>query len=568
MITAPSRWVTEPIDVEVMEGESASLICVAEGQPLPKYSWNKIEDKIISILSNGKDGNLTFQRVMTENAGKYICKAENGVGDGLRKTVNLIVHGHSPKIQPFSVSDVLNEGESAKLGCVLSKGDGPFTFKWYRDNKEIKNDSQVEINNFKDVSFLIVSKVTAYSSGNYTCQVQNSAGKDSYSASLVVNAPPKWVKEPNNIEGLVDSFVTLDCQVSGYPPPIITWTYLNEALGVEKTLATAKNGSLILSKLLADDEGEYLCKAENNVDVTLKKIITVTVLGVPQIQPFIFPTRLSEGSSAKILCNILHGKRPVDFQWLKDGKILQPTRHTEISKHDDFSMLTVNKIKAKDAGNYSCNVKNSIGTSSHTAILVVEAPPFWVQTPHDLTGVYGSRVFMECAAAGSPKPQITWYKGNDVIRNEAGRVVAHGNGTLHINIMSEKDEGLYRCTAHNGVGDGISKEIKIVVNVPARFDEKFTVITVKKGDSASIRCEAVGDQPLSVIWRKDSKELRKINGGRYEIFETLTPKGLKSELVLREADRTDGQLYTCLTENPYGKDERSIKLLVMGIVFV
>lgn len=51
---------------------------------------------------------------------------------------------------------------------------------------------------------------------------------------------------------------------------------------------------------------------------------------------------------------------------------------------------------------------------------------------------------------------------------------------------------------------------------------------------------------------------------RYEIFETLTTKGLKSELVLREADRTDGQLYTCITENPYGKDERSIKLLVMG----
>ncbi|GFY47205.1 titin [Trichonephila inaurata madagascariensis] len=566
-----------------------------------------VEDKVINILTNMKDGNLTFQRVMTENAGKYVCKVENGVGDGLLKTVNLIVHGHSPKIQPFSVSDVLNEGESAKLGCMLSKGDGPFTFKWYRDNKEIKNDSEFEINNLKDVSFLIISKVTAYSSGNYTCEVRNLAGKDSYSASLVVNAPPKWIKEPNDVEGLVNSFVTLDCQVSGHPPPVITWTKLNEAQGIKKSMVTTKNGSLVFTKLLDDDEGEYLCKAENNVGVTLKKIITISVLayllyyrpinfvkkpficyggfwytvlillwlqdaasdssdeGVPQIQPFMFPTRLSEGSSAKILCNIFHGKRPVDFQWLKNGKTLQPSKHTEITKQDDFSMLIVNKIKAKDAGNYSCIVKNSVGTSSHTANLVVEAPPLWVQTPHDLTGVYGSRVFMECAAAGSPKPQITWYKGSDVLLNEVGRVVAHSNGTLHINILSEKDEGLYRCVAHNGVGDGVSKEIKIVVNVPARFDEKFTVVTVKKGDSASLRCEAIGDQPLSVIWRKDSKELRKINGGRYEIFETLTSKGLKSELVLREADRTDGQLYTCLTENPYGKDERSIKLLVMEV---
>ncbi|GBL76502.1 Down syndrome cell adhesion molecule [Araneus ventricosus] len=287
--------------------------------------------------------------------------------------------------------------------------------------------------------------------------------------------------------------------------------------------------------------------------------------GLPQIQPFNFLSRQSEGSSAKVLCNIMHGKRPIEFYWLKDGKILQGSKHVDISKHDDFSMLTVNNIKADDAGNYTCNAKNSGGESSHTAYLVVEAPPFWIKTPHDMTGVYGSSISLECAAAGSPKPRITWHKGRDVIHNDAKRVVARGNGSLTINILSEEDEGLYRCSAHNGVGEGLSKEIKIVVNVPARFDEKFTVVTVKKGDSASLRCEAIGDQPLSVIWRKDSKELRKINGGRYEIFETLTPKGLKSELVLREADRTDGHLYTCLTENPYGKDERSIKLLVMEV---
>ncbi|CAL1281293.1 unnamed protein product [Larinioides sclopetarius] len=292
---------------------------------------------------------------------------------------NAISKGTPPKIQPFSVSDVLNEGESAKLGCVIRNGDGPFTFKWYKDNREIKIDSHFEIKNLNDVSFLTVKTLTAYTSGNYTCEAQNAHGKDRFSVSLVVNAPPKWVNEPNSVEGLAGSFMVLDCQVSGYPPPIITWTKKNDGEEMQKVMPVAKNGSLIFSKLLAEDEGEYICKAQNNVGATLKKIVTVSV---------------------------------------------------------------------------------------------------WV---------------------------------------------------------------------------------------PARFDEKFTVVTVKKGDSASIRCEAIGDQPLSVIWRKDSKELRKINGGRYEIFETLTPKGLKSELVLREADRTDGQLYTCLTENPYGKDERSIKLLVMEV---
>ncbi|PRD28718.1 UNVERIFIED_CONTAM: Down syndrome cell adhesion molecule-like protein [Trichonephila clavipes] len=143
---------------------------------------------------------------------------------GLVKTLS---KGNSPKIQPFSVSDIINEGESAKMGCVVRKGDGPFYFKWYRDNTEIKNDSQFEINNLKDVSTLTIKSVTAYSSGNYTCEARNSAGKDSYSASLVVNAPPKWITEPNSVEGLAGSFVMLDCQVSGYPPPVISWTKQN-----------------------------------------------------------------------------------------------------------------------------------------------------------------------------------------------------------------------------------------------------------------------------------------------------------------------------------------------------
>ncbi|GIY67330.1 titin [Caerostris darwini] len=571
IVEAPSKWVIEPSDLEVMEGETASLICVADGQPPPRYTWKQIDGNSEAVLGDAKRGNLTFHRAAEADAGRYACEVENGVGEMLHKTVNLIVNGHPPKIQPFGVSDVLNEGESTKLGCMLRKGDGPFTFRWFKDTAQIKNDSQFHVSNMKEVSFLTVSKVTAFSSGNYTCEVRNAAGKDTYSASLVVKAPPKWVTEPNSVEGLVDSFLSVDCQVSGYPPPTITWTKQNEpnyftidGEVIDTTMIASKNGSLIFSKLVAEDEGEYVCKAQNNVGATLKKIITVTVLGLPDIQPFNFPPRLSEGASAKVLCNILHGKRPVVFQWLKDGNFLQETKHTEITKHDDFSMLNVNNIKSKDSGNYTCIAENSVGKSSHTAHLVVEAPPFWIKTPHDMTGVYGSRLDMECAAAGSPRPRITWHKGDDVIR-DAGRVVARGNGSLSINILTEEDEAQYRCVAHNGVGEGLSKEIKIVVNVPARFDEKFTVVTVKKGDSASLRCEAIGDQPLSVIWKKESKELRKINGGRYEIFETLTPKGLKSELVLREADRTDGQLYTCFTENPYGKDERSIKLLVMEV---
>ncbi|XP_049273057.1 Down syndrome cell adhesion molecule-like protein 1 homolog isoform X4 [Rhipicephalus sanguineus] len=80
-----------------------------------------------------------------------------------------------------------------------------------------------------------------------------------------------------------------------------------------------------------------------------------------------------------------------------------------------------------------------------------------------------------------------------------------------------------------------------------------------------MKCQATGDQPLSIAWSKGSVKLDKRTSARYEVFETLTPDGLISELVIRDTDRSDGALYTCHTQNKYGKDDRKVKLIVQEV---
>lgn len=99
---------------------------------------------------------------------------------------NIFHLGDPPKIQPFSAPEHLSEGSFAKLGCVVSNGESPLHFKWYKGNTEIKNDSEFEINSLKDVSFLIVKKLSGYNSGNITCSVRNKYGEDSHSVLLIV----------------------------------------------------------------------------------------------------------------------------------------------------------------------------------------------------------------------------------------------------------------------------------------------------------------------------------------------------------------------------------------------
>ena len=59
---------------------------------------------------------------------------------------------------------------------------------------------------------------------------------------------------------------------------------------------------------------------------------------------------------------------------------------------------------------------------------------------------------LKCSAVGKPKPTITWTRLSD------NTVV-----TMPLNITGEKDKGGYRCTADNGVGKRLIKDVCVDV---------------------------------------------------------------------------------------------------------
>ncbi|GIZ00676.1 down syndrome cell adhesion molecule [Caerostris extrusa] len=56
--------------------------------------------------------------------------------------------------------------------------------------------------------------------------------------------------------------------------------------------------------------------------------------------------------------------------------------------------------------------------------------------------------------------------------------------------------------------------------VPARFENKFQVETVRWGETAILHCEAFGDKPITLTWTKNQMPISEKESTRYEVYDS------------------------------------------------
>ena len=79
-------------------------------------------------------------------------------------------------------------------------------------------------------------------------------------------------------------------------------------------------------------------------------------------------------------------------------------------------------------------------------------PPSITHIIHDRMVNETDVVQLNCTPDGNPQPTIRWTRVPD--NNPVSKV---------LNITGKQDEGLYRCTAENGVGNAATKDVNITV---------------------------------------------------------------------------------------------------------
>uniref|UniRef100_A0A8C1SZT7 Receptor-type tyrosine-protein phosphatase S n=1 Tax=Cyprinus carpio TaxID=7962 RepID=A0A8C1SZT7_CYPCA len=186
----------------------------------------------------------------------------------------------------------------------------------------------------------------------------------------------------------------------------------------------------------------------------------------------------------------------------------------------------------------------------------LSAPPKFLRTPNDQTGVQGGVASFICQATGDPQPKIVWNKKGKRVSNQRFEVIEFDDGSgsvLRIQpLRTPRDEAIYECVASNSVGE-TSATTRLTVLREDQLPPGFPTIdmgpqlkVVERTRTATMLCAASGNPDPDISWFKDFLPVNTSNNnGRI--------KQLRSgALQIEQSEESDQGKYECVATNNDG----------------
>nr|NP_001246173.1 down syndrome cell adhesion molecule 1, isoform BN [Drosophila melanogaster]AFH07928.1 down syndrome cell adhesion molecule 1, isoform BN [Drosophila melanogaster] len=573
-VTAPLSAKIDPPTQTVDFGRPAVFTCQYTGNPIKTVSWMK-DGKAIGH----SEPVLRIESVKKEDKGMYQCFVRNDQ-ESAEASAELKLGGRfdPPVIRQAFQEETMEPGPSVFLKCVAGGNPTP-EISWELDGKKIANNDRYQVGQYVTVngdvvSYLNITSVHANDGGLYKCIAKSKVGVAEHSAKLNVYGLP-YIRQMEKKAIVAGETLIVTCPVAGYPIDSIVWERDNRALPINRKQKVFPNGTLIIENVERNsDQATYTCVAKNQEGYSARGSLEVQVMVLPQITPFATgsqPTHL--GQYITYQCTLTEGDLPLNIRWTFNNQPLFNDDDQDIliaKMGRRSSVLTIESVADRHAGNYSCHGENAAGRATYSTQLRVIVPPRWILEPTDKAFAQGSDAKVECKADGFPKPQVTWKKAvgdtpgeyKDLKKSDNIRVE---EGTLHVDNIQKTNEGYYLCEAINGIGSGLSAVIMISVQAPPEFTEKLRNQTARRGEPAVLQCEAKGEKPIGILWNMNNMRLDPKNDNRYTIREEILSTGVMSSLSIKRTERSDSALFTCVATNAFGSDDASINMIVQEV---
>ncbi|XP_022807335.1 hemicentin-2-like [Stylophora pistillata] len=490
-------------NITVVEGENRTLTCNASGSMLT-VTWTEVS------TGNQSNGIMRYLANISRNdAGEYKCEAINDCGNSSASTFLTVLY--KPENFKFTVSkSTVCRGTVVTFNC--SAEGIPAVDKY----QLLENDSPVS-----DGSNSLGMWSRNMSSGGvsiYKCMANNSAGT-AYSMSLNVT-----VNVRSSIEEIVDQNVTegknvtLTCNVSGIPLPMVTWTTPHGHSTAEKVL--------VVTNISRNQAGEYKCEASNDCGNAIETAI-INVQYEPDNVQLTSSARNNTACKGEVISfNCSADANPaVTYQLFEN--------ETAILQTNSAGMWS-KTLEKEGVFVYKCVANNSLGSAySMNVAVTVDVPSSIIQITQHQSVTEGDNVTLICNVSGVPPPMVSWVTPN-------GERVS--NYKLEVKNVSRGQAGEYKCEASNECGNAAD-----VTRIDVRFKPENVLVmssamnnTACKGKAISFNCSADA-HPAVTSYQLFENEIA--------IFNT-SATGMWSKSLENEGEF----VYKCVANNSLGSE--------------
>ncbi|NWS40494.1 HMCN1 protein, partial [Probosciger aterrimus] len=433
-------------------------------------------------------------------------------------------------------------GEDVTLECWVFGVPPPY-IAWYKGEQAVATFPPGT-----QRAVLRLQAVREEDAGRYGCEGLSEAGVAFDSTELDVGSAPHFPEPLRDMVVEVGEPVRLLCHAKGSPAPQVSWSRQDgkpmigwhESRGVSSQLEAAE---LLMDSASLDDQAIYICKAQNEFGKIQAEIkLTVTGHAAPEIALASPVVRVLLGQPVSLPCVILAGRPFPVRRWLKDGQLVAPSGRYSIRADGSLHMYQASQ---GDAGRYTCEVTNALGSHRQDVSLVIHVPPSIELGPVLITATEGATVTLQCNATGVPPPTVTWTKVGNRARLFPCQAGARGHCGMGRAAM--------RAAGHlKSMFLFQAAKPRISVN-GSQASDPITILAML-GQEITLPCEVQGYPPPLVVWTRESQPLP-LATTSYSVL----PSG---SLRLAEPRVMDTGLYTCTATNAAGNASLSYSLRV------
>ncbi|XP_056226334.1 striated muscle preferentially expressed protein kinase [Seriola aureovittata] len=444
---------------------------------------------------------------------------------------------------------------------------------------------------------------------------EGGSSDDSYlSADEEPAEGPRFERPIEDTTAPSGSEVTLKCNITGSPPPTVTWRKNNveirsDAFHVVK--AEGERHSLLIKQMRPTSAGSY-CVTAVNATGRASCSATLYIQSEPTHMQFRKPAvsqevshqaqsdeeylspqeEVMEVGGPPAPSKSVHFKELPSFQvapcdqgitecqdviisakvrgqpkpmvyWLKDRVTVKTAGRFAVQETDDGTTeMRISSAQRSDAGLYVCKIVNKYGTEQAECRVEVVSPAAQTlkitREVKDVAVRAGESAMFECFITGPPNVDVDWLSDGKLIQPALLNCKMHFDGKrcrLLLNSVHEDDSGTYICKLSTAKEELTSSaNLWVTPSKEPLFTRKLDILEVIEGRTARFDCKVSGSPAPRVTWMHFETRVEESDNVR------ILQEGGRHSLVITHVSSSTEGFYTAIAQNVHGKSECTAEL--------